>query len=89
MCPHCANLLSAAQLSYLVQWGFADLEEASGHMGTFALLRAILRRRIVLPEVYDVVVRIQEFMIKCQVGFTLCSMSFIADWIRFCVFMAA
>lgn len=61
-------LMPAVQLSFLVQWGFGELEVAAVQTGAFTLLRAILGRGIVLPEVYDVITRIQEFMIKCQVG---------------------
>lgn len=56
------------QLRFLVQWGLGELEEAASHTGAFTLLRALIGRRIVLPEVYDVIIRIQELMVRCQVG---------------------
>ncbi|KAK9808411.1 hypothetical protein WJX73_001754 [Symbiochloris irregularis] len=74
-----------SQLSFLIRWGFTDLQQASSHLGTFALLRAMLQRRIVVPEVYDVVTGLQELMIKCQAGPTrdLCStvlLQFLLDY---------
>lgn len=64
---------AAVQLRFLVQWGLGELEEAAPHLGAFALLRALLARRIVLPEVYDVMGRIQQLMVRTQV----CSASLI------------
>ncbi len=55
------------QLRFLVQWGLGELEEAASHTGAFTLLRAILGRGIVLPEVYDVMGRIEQLMIRTQV----------------------
>ena len=59
-------MVCVLQLRFLVQWGLGELEEAVSHTGAFTLLRAIIGRRIVLPEVYDVVSRIQECMIRSQ-----------------------
>ena len=56
------------QLRFLVQWGLGGLEEAASHTGAFTLLRGILGRGIVLPEVYDVMTRVEQLMIRTQVG---------------------
>eukprot|EP00890_Picochlorum_soloecismus_P003078 jgi/Picsp_1/3771/NSC_06606-R1_u3 snornp protein utp20 len=52
---------------FLLQWSFTDLEQSTGDkQGAFTLLRAILGRRIVLPEVYDLMDQIQQLMIRSQ-----------------------
>ena len=55
------------QLRFLLQWGLENLEEAALHTGAITLLRAIIGRRIVVPEVYDVITRLQEAMVRVQV----------------------
>ena len=52
------------QVQYLLKWTFADLEESADRQTAFALLRAVLARRLVVPEVYDVMKRVQEVMVK-------------------------
>ncbi|KAL4860053.1 Small subunit processome component 20 [Chlorella vulgaris] len=54
------------QLRFLVTWAFADLEESAGRQNAFHLLRAILSRKLVLPEVYDLMNRVQELMVQSQ-----------------------
>lgn len=50
---------SQGQLRFLVTWAFADLEETAGRQNAFHLLKAILARKLVLPEVYDLMNRVQ------------------------------
>ena len=52
---------------FLLQWSFTDSEQSTGDkQGAFTLLRAILGRGIVLPEVYDLMDQIQQLMIRSQ-----------------------
>ena len=60
MCLH-------VQLRFLVQWGLGDVEDASQHAGPFQLLRGVITRQIVVPEVYDVMQKVQELMVCAQV----------------------
>jgi U3 small nucleolar RNA-associated protein 20 len=55
---------STDQVQYLLKWTFSDLEESADRQTAFALLRAVLARRLVVPEVYDVMKRVQEVMVK-------------------------
>ena len=48
------------QLRFLLGWAYADMEESAGQQSAqFALLRAILARKLLVPEVYDVMGRVQ------------------------------
>ena len=51
------------QVRFLLKWGFEDLGEAGSQPSAFALLRALLGRRLVVPEVYDVMERVQAIMV--------------------------
>jgi len=67
-----------SQLRFLLGWAFADLEESCSNangVAAFDLLKAILSRKIVLPEVYDLMIRVQELMVRSQGSNvrTLCS----------------
>jgi len=42
------------------------LEESAERQNAFSLLRAILTRKIVLPEVYDLMTRVQELVVRSQ-----------------------
>ncbi|PRW58885.1 small subunit processome component 20-like protein [Chlorella sorokiniana] len=57
---------SQGQLRFLVTWAFADLEATAGRQNAFHLLKAILARKLVLPEVYDLMNRVQELMVQSQ-----------------------
>ena len=57
----------AVQLRFLVRWGLADVEDASQHAGPFQLLRGVIARQIVIPEVYDVMRNVQDLMVRAQV----------------------
>lgn len=58
---------SCMQLRYLVRWGLGDVEEACQHAAPFQLLRAVIARQIVLPEVYDAMRQVQSLMVRAQV----------------------
>lgn len=57
---------SQSQLRFLLGWAFTDLEESAQRQTAFTLLRAILGRKLVLPEVYDLMERVQELMVRSQ-----------------------
>ncbi|GIL61502.1 hypothetical protein Vafri_15933, partial [Volvox africanus] len=57
---------TTAQVQYLLRWAFEDLGEAGAQPTAFALLRALLSRRVVVPEVYDVMDRVQQIMVRSQ-----------------------
>ncbi|GFR52617.1 hypothetical protein Agub_g15133, partial [Astrephomene gubernaculifera] len=63
-CP--AYQPTTAQLRFLLRWAFEDLGEAGAQPTAFALLRALLGRRVVVPEVYDVMDRVQQIMVRSQ-----------------------
>ena len=51
---------------FLLGWLFADRhsDDSPGRQNAFVLLRAVLSRKIVVPEVYDVMDWVQEVMVK-------------------------
>ena len=57
---------TTGQLRFLLTWLFADrhADDSADRQNAFALLRAILGRRLVVPEVYDVMNWVQELMVK-------------------------
>ncbi|KAG2487780.1 hypothetical protein HYH03_013624 [Edaphochlamys debaryana] len=63
-CP--AYRPTTAMLRFLLGWAFEDLGEAGAAPTAFALLRALLGRRVVVPEVYDVMDRVQQIMVRSQ-----------------------
>ena len=58
---------SMAQLRFLLSWAYADAAAAAARPAAFGLLRAVLTRRLVLPEVYDLMGRVQSGMVQAQV----------------------
>lgn len=54
------------QLRFVLRWAFTDLEEHTERGTVFSLFRALVDRRIVIPEVYDAADRIQELLIRSQ-----------------------
>ncbi|CAH9107367.1 unnamed protein product [Cuscuta epithymum] len=59
--------LSEAQLQSLVQFPvFVDLERNPSFVA-LSLLKAIINRKLVVPEIYDVVKRVSELMVTSQV----------------------
>jgi U3 small nucleolar RNA-associated protein 20 len=62
-CP--AYQPSTPQLRFLLRWVATDLAGAASEGGAaFGLLRAVLGRKLMVPEVYDAMDRVQEVMIK-------------------------
>lgn len=59
---------STGQLRFLLGWAYADAAAAAARPAAFGLLRAVLARRLVLPEVYDLMARVQAAMVQAQVG---------------------
>ena len=56
------------ELRFLLKWAFGDVEAARSKAAPFNLLKAVITRRLVVPEVYDLIDRVQELMIKSHVG---------------------
>lgn len=54
------------EMRFLLQWAFSELASSSEKQGAFILLKAIVAKKVVLPEVYDVVSSVQELLIKSQ-----------------------
>lgn len=55
------------ELRFLLKWAFADVEAARSKAAPFNLLKAVIARRLVVPEVYDLMDRVQELLIKSHV----------------------
>ncbi|KAK9840687.1 hypothetical protein WJX84_003409, partial [Apatococcus fuscideae] len=53
-------------LRYLLTWAFGDLAAAAHRATPFAFLRAILGRRLVVPEVYDLMGRVEDVLVSAQ-----------------------
>lgn len=64
-CPEWAP--TTPQLQFLITWALSDIEEAAAHVAAFALLRGVIKRRLVVPEVYDVVGKVEDLMVRSQV----------------------
>ncbi|EFJ49017.1 hypothetical protein VOLCADRAFT_104545 [Volvox carteri f. nagariensis] len=78
---------TTAQLRFLLRWAFEDLGDAGAQPTSFALLRALLGRRVIVPEVYDVMDRVQQIMflldfplgpqrLRQHVGFLLANLEY-------------
>ena len=52
--------------TFLLELLTPDLEEASRQANAFALLRAIVSRKFIIPEIYDLMDRISEIMVTGQ-----------------------
>jgi len=62
-CP--AYQPTTQQMRFLLRWVSTDLAGAPTEGGAaFGLLRAVLGRKLMVPEVYDAMDRVQEVMIK-------------------------
>ena len=55
------------ELRFLLKWAFGDVEAARSKAAPFNLLKAVITRRLVVPEVYDLMDRVQELLIKSHV----------------------
>lgn len=56
--------LTEPQLRVLLSFVRADLEEKDHQNATYALLKSIIASRLVIPEVYDVMLRVGELLIQ-------------------------
>ncbi|DAZ99386.1 TPA: LOW QUALITY PROTEIN: hypothetical protein N0F65_005288, partial [Lagenidium giganteum] len=56
--------LSESQLRVLLSFVRADLEEMDHQNATYSLLKSIISSRLVIPEVYDVMLRIGELLVQ-------------------------
>ena len=63
---------SNEELRFLLKWAFGDVEAARSKAAPFNLLKAVITRRLVVPEVYDLIDRVQELMIKSHVRSAPC-----------------
>eukprot|EP00850_Spirogloea_muscicola_P013633 SM000093S24444 [mRNA] locus=s93:494111:510484:+ [translate_table: standard] len=63
---HCSTIqISNEQLLLLLQAGvFADLEAGATRSTAFSLLQAVLSRRLVVPEIYDLMHSVAELMVR-------------------------
>ncbi|OQS03841.1 U3 small nucleolar RNA-associated protein [Thraustotheca clavata] len=59
--------MTESQLRVLISFIRQDLDEMDHQNSTFALLKALLARKLVIPEVYDLMIRVGEMMIQNQV----------------------
>ncbi len=75
---------TTAQLRFLLRWAFEDLGEAGSQPAAFGLLRALLGRRVVVPEVYDVMDRVQQIMVRAatRVGQGARWSARVCSWVR-------
>ncbi|KAK9863125.1 hypothetical protein WJX84_001609, partial [Apatococcus fuscideae] len=53
-------------LRFLLTWAFGDLAAAAHRATPFAFLKAILGRRLVVPEVYDLMGRVEDVLVSAQ-----------------------
>ncbi|KAJ0399024.1 hypothetical protein ATCC90586_000493 [Pythium insidiosum] len=56
--------LTEAQLRVLVSFVRADLDETDHQNATYGLLKSIIASRLVIPEIYDLVVRVGEILVQ-------------------------
>ncbi|KDD71252.1 hypothetical protein H632_c5449p0, partial [Helicosporidium sp. ATCC 50920] len=55
---------TAAQTRFVLGWAFKDAAEQGATLGSLALLRALVKRRALVPEVYDVMQEVQVMAIR-------------------------
>ncbi|KAF8305376.1 hypothetical protein DL93DRAFT_356267 [Clavulina sp. PMI_390] len=58
--------LQDGDLTYLLEVITPDIEETDRQTAVFALLRAIVARRFVVPEIYDIMEKVAEIMVTNQ-----------------------
>ena len=61
-----ASKLSDSQLRYLFEIISPDLEETDRQAAIFAVLRAVVSRRMVVPEIYDLMGSVSSIMVTSQ-----------------------
>ncbi|KAI0753565.1 hypothetical protein C8Q80DRAFT_1342693 [Daedaleopsis nitida] len=63
---HAKAQVKEKDLVYLLELLAPDLEEPSRQAAVFTMLRAIIARRFVVPEIYDVMDKVAEIMVTSQ-----------------------
>lgn len=63
-CP--SAQLKEQDLQFLLEFMVPDLEEPERQASVFALLRAIIQRKLVVPEIYDMMDKIANIMVTSQ-----------------------
>ncbi|ODN80830.1 hypothetical protein L202_02973 [Cryptococcus amylolentus CBS 6039] len=58
--------VSETQLKYLIEVISPDLEESDRQSAIFTVLRAIITRKFVVPEIYDLMERVSSIMVTSQ-----------------------
>lgn len=61
-----ATQVSDAQLKYLIEVVSPDLEDHERQSAIFTVLRAVVARRFVVPEIYDLMERVSSIMVTSQ-----------------------
>lgn len=74
---------TTSQLRFLVTWSLSDIEEAASQVAAFNLLRAIISRKLVIPEVYDVMNNVEDIMIRSQVILALVVATILGTHLQF------
>ena len=68
----CAVQPTTEELRFLLKWAFGDVEASRSKVAAFSLLKAAIAARLVVPEVFDLMERVQELMIKSHVRLRSC-----------------
>lgn len=63
---HSSSQVKEKDLIFLLELVTPDLEEVSRQATAFSLLRAIVSRKFVVPEIYDVMDKVREIMVTAQ-----------------------
>ncbi|KAI5120165.1 hypothetical protein M0805_008432 [Coniferiporia weirii] len=61
-----SSQLKEKDLTYLLELLTPDLEEVTRQATAFSLLRAIVSRKFVVPEIYDLMIKVGEIMVTSQ-----------------------
>lgn len=61
-----ATSISDAQLRYLIEVASPDLEDHERQTCLFTVLRAVVARKFVVPEIYDLMERVSSIMVTSQ-----------------------
>ncbi|THH09644.1 hypothetical protein EW145_g1873 [Phellinidium pouzarii] len=61
-----SSQLKEKDLTFLLELLTPDLEEISRQATAFSLLRAVVSRKFVVPEIYDLMVKVEEIMVTSQ-----------------------
>eukprot|EP00898_Chlorokybus_atmophyticus_P007671 jgi/Chlat1/7905/Chrsp67S07348 len=61
-----SELVSDTQLKHILNFAFTDIEDPNTQSTTFALLKAIVTRRLVVPELYDLMNKVSALMVRSQ-----------------------